>query len=1410
MTEAKGLARVQSEQDAIMEFVNKLDWAGLRTEIRKRQKQSKRAYLVENVAALKKYLEMSDAEKGRDLAINYPATFIKWAEENGQDDPIDEDDIEEYVVALPDDLAEKFFNEGQYLVDDAYAPSYVFMEFEKIMKDQWLIHFTHDAHLIAHEGFTKGIADLSMLGLTTAFKNESGLKQGGGYNFAYRLQDFEKFGKDRGSWKYGPECVVFRASGVLVYHHGDEEFQVIFDGKTAHDIVPITEGNDGWEITDWRGRNRPVFTAEELPRAVDWVVNNFDQYRSNIVKTPGKQIAASKTAKPAPNLQVLVSEFMKVLDPAGIMAMPTVSVVTKQNVDWGGLCSAKFPRGADGIITSVDSLIQIQSWNAGNDNTARRIIAHECCHHSCWWRNLVNVDPPIAFAWYTESKAESGHSPSWDAEAALINAVYGADFVTQTSDQSYERNELPPVYMWLAMYSDGRIGFMRSVRPSQTQTEFMQERLQRNPGIYKCVFVPDDPFLYGTPAIGDKYHVAKTPEGIALIEGFWNSGEDVSQEILQKQFGFGSFTLVMQRHGRSNQLTAWALKTMTPTMKKSIERRTTYNDIRIMKSRDQELFESLEAYTPSTAATGSTTADVPALEQLWNEAKPFDLSKTAASFGPDDVPEYFYLVFDPELGREAFARTYQTLQSRVMTGVEGISGDKAIINQFGFRGGILKMPGAATVASNKLSRLMYDNIDYLLSKDMSALYRIWDKSTSSGGRWGMMQNLAGEVIVKMRNHARNDLRYFGSDSETGRLYSKDGAVINNVKELRKYLFQSFSTQWQEHYGYMGKTEPFTETDVEVAIREALEHVARTYDDEAEWLVKDRTLHIPEGTTLIVSVDPGYNEALKRWEEYKATATPEQVQWDIEHKMPMTMDGLNAEKKYTDVEKLRELFDVTLVHGYGEALKVAGGGQNVHEFGCVMLLPADGVAGSVLAVGQKLVNDDELYSDPDNSDSGRDETPHTTSLWGIRDKHAGERVRKVMSEFMPREFRLMGVSFFDDNEEFDVVKFDCEGSDLYDFHDALKKEFPDAKETFDFHPHMTIAYVRKGLGQTIVDRCSDWGGVTVQVRAVDYSRQDGVHEYFNVEAAKVASAPYTIKIRKDPPRGWIVEAFADGNVIGSSKIRKDGFSGFGSSLEVVPEWQRRGVATAMYDAVEEQLGFQLRPRFVHSEEGSAFWKNRQKSKSAMAAPSPQMRKKKYWHGTRYESAAYKIMEDGYIKPWNVVGRSNYEGSLTPAKDRVYITDDLEMAMRYAFPMVDGGDEYGYIFEINGKDLADVIPDEDAILEIMEDIHHERNMTGIQNRPALKKRIVKFLTDNYDEDSLQNGDYTHIDEAKVIATHLPFDLVLDILKMPAVGIAHEGKIPFQQCWRFLGEDVADTNVSANSNISDWAEPIGVATV
>ena len=268
-------------------------------------------YVTRDIVYLKDYFKMPDSKKIEYLPHEHPYFFRDFLVETdtdfeeptekqrskstdvwGEDIDMFEDDMDlldwlyknnkELYIEYGEYLLEKIKNNELLIPDEDYPAWSFFDDSPELIKNQWLIHFTKDAYGIAENGFKYGVDDMSKLGLTTRLSEFD--KKYGGYNFAYTLGDFERYGQSgyREKYKYGGEAVVFNASGIKVWHYGDGEPQVIFYGNTAKNIIPIRFNYEG-EFYVQNKKGRLLYKNEKLSKVVDWIKNNYQQYRKNFV-----------------------------------------------------------------------------------------------------------------------------------------------------------------------------------------------------------------------------------------------------------------------------------------------------------------------------------------------------------------------------------------------------------------------------------------------------------------------------------------------------------------------------------------------------------------------------------------------------------------------------------------------------------------------------------------------------------------------------------------------------------------------------------------------------------------------------------------------------------------------------------------------------------------------------------------------------------------------------------------------------------------------------------------------------------------------------------------------------------------------------------------------------------------------
>jgi hypothetical protein len=136
------------------------------------------------------------------------------------------------------------------------APAWMLLRPEAdhlLPNNTWLIHFSDHAADIKQHGFIYGVPDINRIALT--FKHNMFSDKGQrveykqpGYNYAYQLSNMKP---NTRTGYYGKHAILFRGTGLSLYHDGDRERQTVFWGpsaNTANGIV-ITGTPHGW-VTD--------------------------------------------------------------------------------------------------------------------------------------------------------------------------------------------------------------------------------------------------------------------------------------------------------------------------------------------------------------------------------------------------------------------------------------------------------------------------------------------------------------------------------------------------------------------------------------------------------------------------------------------------------------------------------------------------------------------------------------------------------------------------------------------------------------------------------------------------------------------------------------------------------------------------------------------------------------------------------------------------------------------------------------------------------------------------------------------------------------------------------------------------------------------------------------------------------
>ena len=164
--------------------------------------------------------------------------------------------------------------------------------------------------------------------------------------------------------------------------------------------------------------------------------------------------------------------------------------------------------------------------------------------------------------------------------------------------------------------------------------------------------------------------------------------------------------------------------------------------------------------------------------------------------------------------------------------------------------------------------------------------------------------------------------------------------------------------------------------------------------------------------------------------------------------------------------------------------------NGYDYGCVMVDVPVGNWNEITS----WIDKEDLY-EVEGENFGIQKRPHLTILYGLHDDVTPDMVKSVFDQFDGDiNIEVNGVDIFE-NEKFDVVKFNVKPDGALQELNNKLSEFPNSNEYPDYKPHITIAYVKKGLGKKYIK--PDYHYTVKNVDEITYSMPNGEEFKFNL-------------------------------------------------------------------------------------------------------------------------------------------------------------------------------------------------------------------------------------------------------------------------------------------------------------------------
>ena len=119
--------------------------------------------------------------------------------------------------------------------------------------------------------------------------------------------------------------------------------------------------------------------------------------------------------------------------------------------------------------------------------------------------------------------------------------------------------------------------------------------------------------------------------------------------------------------------------------------------------------------------------------------------------------------------------------------------------------------------------------------------------------------------------------------------------------------------------------------------------------------------------------------------------------------------------------------------------------------------------------QNKIPSEELYTEEGNDEYGIENETHVT-LVPCLDKHfCCDDLKQCLKPLSKYSIILTNISKFE-NDKYDVLKCDVGSEPLIATNSDICSKFPTFTEFEEYHPHITIAYLKKGMADKYCNDC----------------------------------------------------------------------------------------------------------------------------------------------------------------------------------------------------------------------------------------------------------------------------------------------------------------------------------------------------
>lgn len=150
---------------------------------------------------------------------------------------------------------------------------------------------------------------------------------------------------------------------------------------------------------------------------------------------------------------------------------------------------------------------------------------------------------------------------------------------------------------------------------------------------------------------------------------------------------------------------------------------------------------------------------------------------------------------------------------------------------------------------------------------------------------------------------------------------------------------------------------------------------------------------------------------------------------------------------------------------------------------------ENIAEQIINWGDEHIKENDIFLDIENDHYGREDEIHVTVLYGIHSAQPTQ-IENILKKIKPFSVELGRTNIFRNSGQFDVVMINVNSEKLIEFNSFLSDKISYTNKFPKYHPHITIAYVKKGCGWKYGGK-NIFEGSKFTVNQVIFSSKNGI-------------------------------------------------------------------------------------------------------------------------------------------------------------------------------------------------------------------------------------------------------------------------------------------------------------------------------